>query len=149
MTVPSPSDISLLMLDTNIISDLMRNPKGPSNQRLQHLMQALPDLKVCTSLVVDCEVSFGLLRKPSKLLQQAYADLLQVIEIMPLDQSVSGHYAHVRTHLERLGTPIGPNNLLIAAHALALDCTLVTGNEAEFRRVPGLRVENWLAQEIP
>lgn len=147
MTVPSQSDTSLLMLDTNIISDLMRNPKGQSNQRLRHLMQALPDLKVCTSLVVDCEVSFGLLRKPSKLLQQAYADLLQVIEIMPLDLSVSRHYAHVRTHLERLGTPIGPNDTLIAAHALALDCTLVTGNEAEFRRVPGLRVENWLVKE--
>ena len=147
MTLPLPSNASLLMLDINIISDLMRNPKGPSNLRLQHLMATLPDLKVCTSLVVDCEVSFGLLRKPSKLLAQAYADLLQVIEIMPLDLSVSSHYAHIRTHLERFGTPIGPNDTQIAAHALALDCTLVTGNEAEFRRVPGLRVENWLAQE--
>ena len=147
MTLPSSSNTSLLMLDTNIISDLMRNPKGQSNQRLQHLMQTLPDLKVCTSLVVDCEVSFGLLRKPSKLLQQAYADLLQVIEIMPLDLSVSGHYANIRTYLERLGTPIGPNDSLIAAHALALDCTLVTGNEADFRRVPGLRVENWRLEE--
>ena len=149
MTLPVPLNTSLLMLDTNIISDLMRNPKGPSNQRLQHLMATLPDLKVCTSLVVDCEVSFGLLRKPSKLLQQAYADLLQVIEIMPLGLSASGHYAHIRTYLERLGTPIGPNDTLIAAHALALDCTLVTGNEAEFRRVPGLRVENWLVEEKP
>lgn len=137
------------MLDTNIISDLMRQPKGACNQRLQHLMQTLPDLKVCTSLVVDCEVSFGLRRKPSKLLAQAYADLLQVIEIMPLDLSVSSHYAHIRTHLELQGTPIGPNDTLIAAHALALDCTLVTGNEAEFRRVPGLRVENWLVEDLP
>ena len=66
---------------------------------------------------------------------------------MPLDLSVSGHYAHIRTHLERFGTRIGPNDTLIAAHALALDCTLVTGNEPKFRRVPGFRVENWLAQE--
>lgn len=147
MTLPSSSDTALLMLDINIISDLMRNPKGRSNQRLQHLLQTFPYLKVCTSLVVDCEVSFGLKRKPSKLLQQAYADLLQVIEIIPLDLSVSSHYADVRTHLERLGTSIGPNDTLIAAHALALDCTLVTNNEAEFRRVPGLRVENWLVKE--
>ena len=117
------------MLNTKLISDLMRNPKGTSNQRLQHLMATQPELKVCISLVVDCEVSFGLLRKPSKLLQQAYAHLLQVIEIMPLDLSVSGHYAHIRTYLKRLGTPIGPNDTLIAAHALALDCTVVTGKE--------------------
>jgi tRNA(fMet)-specific endonuclease VapC len=50
----------------------------------------------------------------------------------------------VRKALENAGTPIGANDLLIAAHALTLDCTLVTDNEAEFRRVPGLRVENWL-----
>ena len=88
-----------------------------------------------------------MLRKPSKLLQQAYAHLLQVIEIMPLDLSASGHYAHIRTYLKRLGTPIGLNDTLIAAHALALDCTVVTGKETEFRQLPGLRVENWLSTE--
>lgn len=141
------SDAPLVMLDTNIISDLMRNPKGKSNLRLQQFMAAQPDLKVCASLVADCEISFGLLCKPSKLLQQAYADLLRVIEIIPLDLSVSSYYAKIRTHLECLGTPIGPNDALIAAHALALHCTLVTGNDAEFRRVPGLRVESWLVEE--
>lgn len=147
MKLPSSSNTSLLMLDTNIISDLMRNPKGQSNHRLQQLMKTLPDLKVCASLVVDCEVSFGLKRKQSKLLRQAYADLLQVLEIIPLDLSVSSHYANIRTHLERLGTPIGPNDALIAAHALALNATLVSA-DAEFRRVPGLRVENWLVAII-
>ncbi len=148
MTVRLAPDTPLLMLDTNIISDLMRNPQGKSNTQLQQLMDSAPDVKVCTSLVVDCEVSFGLRRKPSKSLQQAYANLLQVVEIMPMDLSVTSHYADLRTHLERLGTPIGPNDTLIAAHALALDCTLVTDNEAEFRRVPGLRVENWLKEEV-
>ncbi len=147
MTVHLSAQTSLLMLDTNIISDLMRNPRGQSNHRLQQLMASMPDLKLCVSLVVDCEISFGLQRKQSKLLKQAYADLLQVVEIMPLDLVVSSHYATVRAHLEKVGTPIGPNDTLIAAHALALDCTLVTDNEAEFRRVPGLRVENWLANE--
>ena len=92
------------MLDTNIISDLMRDPKGQSDQRRQHLMQDLPDLKVCTRLVVDCEANFGLLRKLSKLLQHAYTDFLQVIEIMPLDLPVSSHHACICTPLERLGT---------------------------------------------
>lgn len=148
MTVRLALDTPLLMLDTNIISDLMRNPQGKSNHRLQQLMASMPELKVCASLVADCEISFGLQRKPSKLLQQAYANLLQVVEIIPLDLSVTSYYANIRTHLERLGTPIGPNDTLIAAHALALDCTLVTDNEAEFRRVPGLRVENWLNEVV-
>lgn len=144
MTARLSSDSSLVMLDTNILSDLMRNPGGQSKHRLAQCIAAIPDLKVCASLVADCEINFGLLRRPSKLLQQAYENLLQIVEIIPLDLSVARHYAHVRTHLERLGTPIGPNDTLIAAHALALDCTLVTDNEDEFRQVPGLRVENWL-----
>lgn len=144
MTARLSSDSSLVMLDTNILSDLMRNPGGQSKHRLAQSIAAIPDLKVCASLVADCEINFGLLRRPSKLLQQAYENLLQIVEIIPLDLSVASHYAHVRTHLERVGTPIGPNDTLIAAHALALGCTLVTDNEDEFRRVPGLRVENWL-----
>ena len=132
------------MLDTNIISDLMRDPRGKSNLRLQHLIASVPGLQVCTSAVVDCEISFGLLRRPSKLLQKAYEDVLQVVEIMPLDAAVTTRYAQTRHDLEKAGTPIGPNDTLIAAHALALDCTLVSA-EAEFDRVPGLKVENWLA----
>ena len=54
------------------------------------------------------------------------------------------HYAAIRTHLEQAGTPIGSNDLLIAAHALALDLTLVTANTREFKRVPTLRLDNWL-----
>ena len=145
MKVASPEHKLRLMLDTNIISDLMRDPRGKSNLRLQHLIASVPGLQVCTSVVVDCEISFGLLRRPSKLLQKAYEDVLQVVEIMPLDAAVPSHYAHIRTHLEKAGTSIGPNDTLIAAHALALDCTLVSA-DTEFDRVPGLKVENWLAE---
>ena len=67
--------------------------------------------------------------------------------VLPLDDAVPAHYATIRAHLERQGTPIGPNDTLIAAHALALDATLVSAN-AEFARVPGLRVENWLLSSI-
>ncbi|MHB1292986.1 MAG: PIN domain-containing protein, partial [Sulfuricella sp.] len=66
-------------------------------------------------------------------------------EILPLETPVEEHYADIRNKLERAGTPIGPNDLLIASHARALGLTLVTDNVREFSRVPGLAVENWLA----
>jgi tRNA(fMet)-specific endonuclease VapC len=65
--------------------------------------------------------------------------------VPPLDATVSGHYACIRAALERQGTPIGGNDLWIAAQALALGAMLVTDNVKEFGRVPGLVVENWLA----
>lgn len=144
MTSPVAARVAAVMLDTHIISDLMRNPSGPAQQHLRQALVANSELKVYASVVVDCEIRFGLRRKASKLLQQAYEQLLQAMEVLPLDHEASHHYADIRAHLERKGTPIGPNDLLIAAHARALGCALITVNEAEFRRVPGLRVENWL-----
>jgi tRNA(fMet)-specific endonuclease VapC len=67
-----------------------------------------------------------------------------VLPILSLSPPVNRHYAVIRSHLEQTGKPIGPNDLLIAAHALALNLTLVTANLREFERVPGLSVENWL-----
>lgn len=67
------------------------------------------------------------------------------IDVLALESAVATHYAELRTLLEQSGTPIGPNDTLIAAHALALGATLVSGN-AEFARVPGLQVENWLVK---
>jgi len=65
---------------------------------------------------------------------------------MPLEAPVDRRYAELRHHLTRQGTLIGPNHLLIAAHALAADLTLVTANTREFERVPSLRIENWLLE---
>lgn len=70
--------------------------------------------------------------------------MLEFVPSKPINHDVVPHYATLCTHLEKTGTSIDPNDTLIAAHALALDCVLVTDNEAEFLRVPGLRVENWL-----
>ncbi len=67
-------------------------------------------------------------------------------QILPLGPPTDQRYAEVRHHLARQGTPIGPNDLLIAAHTLAADLTLVTANTREFERVPSLRVENWLLE---
>ena len=72
-------------------------------------------------------------------------EILTVVPALPLGLGVDEAYANVRFRLERDGTPIGTNDLLIAAHALSLDLTVVTDNAQEFFRVPALRVENWLA----
>jgi tRNA(fMet)-specific endonuclease VapC len=69
---------------------------------------------------------------------------IDILTDLPVDIGI--HYGSIRTRLESAGATIGPNDLLIAAHARAADLTIVTGNDREFRRVPGLRVENWLAE---
>jgi tRNA(fMet)-specific endonuclease VapC len=131
------------LLDTNILSRVIKYPHELLGQRLRNLFDQQPGALV-TSLVVECELMFGATRVQSTVLPKKITDLLQFIPVLSLAQNVVPHYAAIRTHLQRQGTPIGPNDTLIAAHALALDCTLVTDNEVEFRRVPGLRVENWL-----
>jgi tRNA(fMet)-specific endonuclease VapC len=131
------------MLDTNILSHAIRYPRGPLAVRIQQL-SAQSGGALCTSLVVACELSFGAEKVGSINLVSKIETMLQFVPSKVIDHEVVHHYATIRTHLEKAGTPIGPNDTLIAAHALALNCTLVTDNETEFRRVPGLRVENWL-----
>ena len=137
----------LYLLDTNIISHMMVNAEGLAAQCAQRLIAQDPSVQMCTSVVVQCELAFGLAKRPSTRLQKALDFQLSALLVMPLDETVVLHYARLRADLEAKGTPIGPNDALIAAHALALDATLVSG-DAEFRRVTGLRVENWLTEEI-
>lgn len=130
------------LLDTNILSSVIKHPHERLGQRLRDLFDQQPGALV-TSVVVECELMFGAARVESTVLPKKIADLLQFIPVMALAQNVVPHYATIRAQLQRQGTSIGPNDMLIAAHALALDATLVSG-DAEFARVPGLRVENWL-----
>ena len=137
---------TLYLLDTNIISDMMRNPQGRANLQLEvRIAQSKSPLRVCTSVVVDCEVRYGLRRKSSSKLDQAYTNLLQIVEVLPLDALVTPQYASLRARLEQAGKSIGANDSLIAAHALALGATLITA-DAEFSRVPDLALENWLVE---
>jgi len=128
------------MLDTNTLSDLIRNPRGAILQRLDSID---PDA-VCTSIVVACELRFGAKRKGSDALTHRVEQLLASLTVLPLDEPADQHYADIRTALERAGTPIGNHDLFIAAHARSRGMTLVTHNMREFERVPGLRVEDWL-----
>ena len=128
------------LLDTNIVSDLVRHPTGPVMQRIAHLGAE----QVCISIVVACEVRFGAAKSGSQRLARQLELVLGQLESLPLESPVEEHYADIRNTLERAGTPIGPNDLLIASHARALGLTLVTDNVREFSRVSGLVVENWL-----
>lgn len=128
------------LLDTNIISELARNPRGPVANRIS----AVGVDMVAVSIVVACEVRFGVAKGASTRLAERLDFLLDEIEQLPMDRPVDEHYAEIRAALENAGTPIGPNDLLIASHARALGRVLVTNNEREFGRVPGLVVENWL-----
>ncbi|EGV27579.1 PilT protein domain protein [Thiorhodococcus drewsii AZ1] len=129
------------LLDTNILSDLIRQPAG----RIRDRIAQYGEDSICTSIVVASELRFGAAKKGSARLSAQMEAVLSAISILPLDEPTDRHYAEIRHALESAGTPIGANDLLIAAHARALGRTLVTANEREFRRVPGLIVENWLA----
>jgi tRNA(fMet)-specific endonuclease VapC len=129
------------MLDTNVLSDLIRNPSGAITQRLA----AVPPDAVCTSVIVACQLRFGARRKGSPALTQRVEQLLAVLMVLPFDEPDDQHYADIRAALERAGTPIGGQDLLIAAHARSRGLVLVTHNLREFTRVPDLKVEDWLA----
>ena len=131
------------LLDTNIISHVMRNPTGLVAQRIFGREAHEGSSTVCTSLVVQCELLFGLHKLPNPKWERQYHRAMASITVETLGQEVAAPYATVRAYLEAQGQSIGPNDTLIAAHALALGATLVTA-DAEFTRVPGLRVENWL-----
>ncbi|MEN8107365.1 MAG: type II toxin-antitoxin system VapC family toxin [Pseudomonadota bacterium] len=128
------------LLDTNILSDLVRHPQGTVTTRIA----SAGEDTVCTSIVVAAELRFGAIKSGSRKLAKTVDLILSALEILPLETPADHHYGKVRHHLSRQGTPIGPNDLLIAAHALSADLTLVTANVREFSRVPGLKVENWL-----
>jgi len=135
--------VAAWMLDTNTLSELIRNPRGAL---LQRLGATEPDA-VCTSIVVASELRFGARRRKSEVLSRRVEQLLDSLAVLPMDEPADEHYADIRTALETAGTPIGSHDLFIAAHARSRGLTLVTHNTREFRRVPGLRVEDWLTEE--
>lgn len=128
------------LLDTNIVSHMIRDPQGSV---LKHLESIDPNT-VCTSIVVAAEISFGLKKKASERLIKQARQILSVMDILPLEAPVDEHYGDIRAYLSQKGMPIGGNDLFIAAHARSLNLILVTDNTREFSRVPGLKLENWI-----
>jgi tRNA(fMet)-specific endonuclease VapC len=131
------------LLDTNILTDLIKNPGGRVRQRIAEVGEE----NICTSIIVACELRFGARKKNAPLLTKRIERLLQTIEVLPLEGEADLAYAEVRTMLEAAGRPSGANDMLIGAHALNEDCILVTNNESEFVHITSLTVENWLAAD--
>lgn len=128
------------LLDTNIVSDLVRRPRGTVANRIASVGES----KVAASIIVAGELRYGAAKKGSARLAAQLETILRALEVLPLETPTDVAYGNVRVALEAAGTPIGGNDLLIAAQALALDMIVVTDNEREFRRVESLKVENWL-----
>jgi tRNA(fMet)-specific endonuclease VapC len=128
------------LLDTNVVSDLVTNPFGKVADRIERDGQ-----RAALSLITVGEILHGLQKQPGLRRRQLMLFAVERFPALAWESPAEERYAELRTELERKGTPIGGNDMLIAAHALALNCTLVTANEREFRRVPELRVENWAA----
>lgn len=127
------------LLDTNIFIAAMKG-LPPLRGRLARV----PAEALVLSPIVLGELEVGVAKSAARERNAArLAAIIGEIELVPLDAEVSRHYADIRAHLERCGTSIGANDYWIAAQGRALGAVVVTDNEAEFRRVKGLKVENW------
>ncbi len=121
----------------------MRNPRGSAAQVFKR-MEADPASRLLTSIIVACEMHYGVVKKGSIPLARRVEQALATVEVASLSAGADEAYATLRADLERRGQVIGQNDMLIAAHALALDAILVTDNVSEFKRIKGLKIENWL-----
>lgn len=128
------------LLDTNIVSALVRDPRGPVTERVR----AVGEANVCTSIIVTSELRYGAAKKGSARLSAQLELVLNALDVLPFEAPADASYGDLRAQLERAGTSIGGNDLLIAAQAITGGYIVVTDNQREFERVKGLRLENWL-----
>ena len=127
---------ALLMLDTNTVSALIKD-------RAKTLSAILNERLSCISVITEAELRFGLARRalhPN--LRSIVENFLACVDILPWNSASAQRYAQLRAELEALGKPLAPMDLLIASHALAEDCTLVSADRV-FAQVPGLRLFDW------
>jgi tRNA(fMet)-specific endonuclease VapC len=128
------------LLDTNIISDLIRDPQGPIFRQIR----SVGEEQVCTSIIVAAELRYGVAKKGSPRLTTRLEAVLGSLDILPFESPSDITYGLLRVRLEKAGRPIGGNDLLIAAQAMALGYTLVSDNQREFSHIKGLSCDNWL-----
>lgn len=128
------------LLDTNIVSDLVRNPQG----RIAEWIAKVGENEVCTSVIVTAELRYGAAKKGSERLSAQLERVLAALPILPFEEPADVAYGRLRAQLEAAGTPIGGDDMLIAAQAISSGCALVTDNERAFTRVGELNVLNWL-----
>lgn len=128
------------LLDTNILSDLVRNPQGQIAQQIARVGEGA----VCTSIIVAAELRFGAAKRRSERLTTQLEKILGALDVQAFDAPADVAYGRIRAQLEAAGLPIGGNDMLIAAHALSTGSIVVTDNQREFERVADLQIENWL-----
>jgi len=128
------------LLDTNAVSDLVRQPQGKVARHIRKVGEA----QICTSIIVAAELRYGAAKKRSPRLSAQLEAVLGALEVLPFETPADAAYGLLRTRLEEAGTPIGANDLLIAAQTIALGYTIITDNEKEFAQVEGLPRANWL-----
>ena len=131
----------IYMLDMDVCIYIIKRKPSSIGNRLEKLKPG----ELAMSAVTFAELVNG--AKKSKYVEanmERLNDLSELIDIRPFDRQAALFYGSVRSSLEKRGEVIGGNDLLIAVHALSLNWTLVTNNEKEFRRVEGLKVENWV-----
>lgn len=126
----------LLMLDTNAVTAVIKD-------RAMTLSATLNERPFCISVITEAELRFGLARRTVNIdLRRIVENYLASVDILPWASASAQRYGLLRAELEALGKPLAPMDLLIASHAMAEDCTLVTADRA-FTQVPGLRVFDW------
>lgn len=128
------------MLDTNVISSLLRNPGGNAAKRIAEVG---PDA-ICVSIITAAELRYGCAKKGSAKLLAHVEAILESVQVLALDVPADAEYGGIRAELEAAGKTVGPKDLLIAAHAYTAGAILVTDNTGEFSRIRGLQVENWI-----
>lgn len=132
----------MYLLDTNIISDVAHNPAGSVGRKLSEIDPA----EIVSSVVVAAEVWYGIENNPSFRSRGRTEAFMKNVNVLAMAPEVARTYGKLRAELKRTGNELGPNDLLIAAHAMSLGATLVTDDDRAFSRVRGLKIENWLRQ---
>ena len=128
------------MLDTNICIYIIKKKPDKVIRRLRE--SRLSDL--CISSITLSKLEYGVEKSERRDRNKiALAEFIAPIEVIAYDDLAAAQYGKIRSSLEKNGMPIGALDMLIAAHALAQDLILVTNNDREFKRVPGLKIENW------
>lgn len=126
------------MLDTNTVSHLLKG-----HPKVTQRVVAVPMASLCISVITKGELLFGLAKRPdAKRLHVAVRELLKRVDVLPWDSTTAERYGPVRADMERRGRILGPLDLLIATHALAVGTVLVT-NDRAFGQVVGLHLEDW------
>jgi tRNA(fMet)-specific endonuclease VapC len=131
------------LLDTNVVSDLVRNPQGRVTRHIRKVGEA----RVCTSIIVAAELRYGAAKKGSPRLTAQLEAVLGGLDVVAWEAPADATYGLLRARLDQAGRPIRGNDLLIAAQAVTLGYTIVTGNEKEFAHIEGLLRENWARKE--